>query len=156
MRYIHQTIDDDLGVAAAVGGVDAVAGFKIAEWLEGWIVVAEGFDENSFEFTSFGGGEKSSADPTIVGAEAAAGGFGGGMENAHVICGGKIGDEALVFLDGETGVTHVCGVDEEFEIIAAEFLVDRFDESGTALDVGKRFEFTGAEEFDVPGGDVGI
>ena len=109
---IDQAIDDDLRVAAAVGSVDAVAGLKIAEWLEGGVVVAEGFDENGFEFTGFCGGEKSCTYPTIVGAQATAGGFGGGMENAHVICGGELGDEALVFLDGEAGVAHVCGVDE--------------------------------------------
>jgi hypothetical protein len=124
--------------------------------LEGGVVVAEGFDENGFEFSGFGGGEQSCADPTIIGAEAAACGFGRGMENTHVIRGGEFANEALVFLDGKSGVSHVRGVDEEFEIIAAEFLVDGFDESGTALDVGEGFEFTWAEEFDVPGGDVGI
>ena len=78
------------------------------------------------------------------------------MENAHVIGGGEFGDEALVFLDGEAGVAHVRRVDEEFEIIAAEFFVDGFDESPCARDVGKGFELTGAEELDVPCGDVRI
>ena len=73
---IDQAIDDDVRVAAAICGIDAVAGLKITEWLEGRVVVAEGLDENGFEFACFGGGEKRCADPTIVGAEAATGGFG--------------------------------------------------------------------------------
>ncbi len=153
---IDEAIDDDLGVGATIGGIDAVAGFEVAERLEGGVVVAEGFDEDGFEFSCFCGGEEGCADPAVIGAEAAAGGFCGGVENTHVVGGGELGDEALVFLDGEAGVAHVCGVDEEFEVIAAEFFVDGFDEGPGALDVGECFEFAGAEEFDVPSGDFRI
>jgi len=156
MADVDQAIDNDLGVGAAIRGVDAVAGFEISKRLERGIIMAEGLDEDGFEFPSFGCSQESCADPAVVGAEAATGGFGGGMENPHVIGGGEFTDEVLVLLDGEPGIPHVRGVDEEFEIIAPKFFVDGLDESGTALDVGEGFEFTWAEKFDVPGGDVGI
>ncbi len=118
--------------------------------------MAEGLHENGFQFPGAGGGGECRADPAVVGAEAAAGSFGGGVENAHVVGGGEFRDEALVFRDGKAGVSHVGGVDEELEIVAAEFLVDRLDEAPGALDVGESLELDGAKELDVPCGDGGV
>ena len=147
---IDQTIHDQLGVAATIGGIHSMAGFEIAQRLEGGVIVAEGLDENGFEFSGFCGGKQGRADPSVVGAEAAACGFGRGMKHSHVVGCGEFGDEALVFLDGEAGVSHVSGIDQELEVIVSKLPIDRLDERPGALDIGEGLEFPGPEELDMP------
>ena len=150
---IHEAVDDDLCVGATVAGIDTMSGNCIAQGLHGGVIVAECLHKNGFEFPRASSGTESGADPAVIGAQTAAGSFRRGMENSHVTGSSQLCDEALIFCDREARVAHVRKIDEELEVVAAKFFVDRLDESPSTLDVGESLEFDGTKEFDVPCGD---
>ena len=98
----------------------AVAWVEVAESLERGVFVVEDLDEDELELAGFGSGGEEGADPAVVGGEAAAGGFGGGVEHAHFAGGGHLLDDGLVLGDGELGIAAVGGIDHDFEEFGAE------------------------------------
>lgn len=123
---------------------------KFAKWFKRGVFVMEDLDEYVSEFPSFCGGREKVADPSVIGAEAAARGFCGGVEDSEFIIGGELGDEVGVFDDGEAGIAAVSSVDEQFEKLFPEGGVGCLHEGTTARDAGKGLELAGPQELDVP------
>ena len=48
-----EAVDHDLGVAAAVGGIDSVTGVEVAEALKGRVIVGEELNKGAFELSGF-------------------------------------------------------------------------------------------------------
>ena len=69
-----EAVDHDLGVAAAVGGIDSVTGVEVAEALKGRVIVGEELNKGAFELSGFRTGGEEGGDPAVVGGEAAPGG----------------------------------------------------------------------------------
>ena len=152
---VGEAVGDGLGIGAAIGGVDAVAGVGLAEAFEGGVFVVEEFDEDLLEFSGLGGGGEEGPDPAVVGGEASAGGFGGGVEDAEFVVGPEFGDEGLVLGDVEGGVAAVGGIDHGLEEGFAEEGVGGLDNFADAAEVGEGLELGVAEELEVPGLDGG-
>ena len=48
MGGFDEAVDHDLGVAAAVGGIDSVTGVEVAEALKGRVIVGEELNKGAF------------------------------------------------------------------------------------------------------------
>lgn len=118
----------------------------------------EEFDENVLKGACPGRGSEEGSDPAVIGAEAAAGSFGGGVEATEFAVGSDLCNEFLVFGDAEGGVPAVRGVGEGLEEGAASThcCVGGLEELPETTEIGEGLELAGAEKFDVPGVDAGI
>ena len=151
-----EAVDHDLGVAAAIGGIDAVAGFEVAEALEGGVIVGEEFDEGAFEFAGFCRSGEEGGDPAIVGGEAAAGRWNGAVEGSEHSGVGELGDEGFVLRDIEIGVATVGGIDEDAEEGGANLGKESLHDGHYFFERGEIGKLAGTEELDVPVFDTGI
>ena len=97
--HVNQRIDGHLAVGATVARVESVTGIEFAEGFQCGIFVMEHFDEHVSELAGFCGSGEEISNPSVVRAEAAARGFGGGMEDSEFIVGSQLGDEVGIFDD---------------------------------------------------------
>ncbi len=149
-RNVDQPVDGYLAVRAAIARVEAVTGIKLAKWCERGIFVVKNFNKNVTKFSGFGGGGQEVANPSVVGAETTARGLCGRMKDSEFVVRSEFCDEIGIFDDGEARIAAVGCVHEQLEKLFTEGRIGCFHEGTAPRDAGKRLEFAGSQELDVP------